>query len=326
VQYSDRPQYVQQSASGKLYVSTKPTLSAPTGTLRYLDPVGVAPDFKFLLAYAYRGNSPTTWAVANVDWASAAQRQPANDEITLCDHNSGTVDPEVCVSSTNGLADAVAALKVAVPGTDVEIQNNIDMASLGFTDTTFVAASVDGKFIAFGEGHSAPTARAILLHDDGVSAPQASGSLYVKDLILNAADQVFGIALDSTGQTLGVHGNETYFTKVSYPFEERLQGKRSTFATGAGIAFHPGANGPGTPADKRLAFVASNNGTIEAIDIAYYDFVRGTLATKYNLYGALRVTQPFPGDAPNVVLKLFGLSKSGLVIIDVTAADLIAGP
>jgi hypothetical protein len=159
-----------------------------------------------------------------------------------------------------------------------------------------------------------------------VNPVAASNSALVTDLINNASDQVFGVALDSTGQTLGIHGNETYFTKVSYPFELRLQGKKSTFATGAGIAFHPGANGPGTPQDQRLAFVASNNGTIEAVDIAYYDFNRGSLATKYNLYGPLRATHPFPGDPANVVLKLFGLSQKGLVIIDVTSADLLAGP
>jgi hypothetical protein len=77
---------------------------------------------------------------------------------------------------------------------------------------------------------------------------------------------------------------------------------------------------------ERLAFVASDNGTIEAVDIAYYDFVRGALATKFNLYGPLRASLPFPGDAPSVVFKLFGMSSKGLVVIDVTAADLIAGP
>jgi hypothetical protein len=327
LQYSDRPQYVQQSASGNLYVSTKPTNAAPTGTLRYLDPSAVAPDFRFLLDFAGDPTaSPNTYAVANLDAVGTKDNQPANDAITLCDHNSGTLDPTVCVTSTSGISDAVTQLRAAVPGTDVVLRNQINLAALGFKDTTYVAASEDGKSIAFGEGNRAPLARTILLRDDGVNPVAASNSALVTDLINNASDQVFGVALDSTGQTLGIHGNETYFTKVSYPFELRLQGKKSTFATGAGIAFHPGANGPGTPQDQRLAFVASNNGTIEAVDIAYYDFNRGSLATKYNLYGPLRATHPFPGDPANVVLKLFGLSQKGLVIIDVTSADLLAGP
>ena len=62
------------------------------------------------------------------------------------------------------------------------------------------------------------------------------------------------------------------------------------------------------------------------IDIAYYDYLRGSLATKYNLYGPLRASLPFPGDDPSVVFKLFGVSSAGLVVIDVTAADILPGP
>jgi hypothetical protein len=113
---------------------------------------------------------------------------------------------------------------------------------------------------------------------------------------------------------------------VNQPFTQRLQGKKSTFNKGAGITFHPNADGTTTPAADRLAFVASANGSVEMIDIAYYDFSRGSLATKYNLYGPLRATLPFPGDDPSVKFKLFGLAPAGLVVIDVTAADIAAGP
>src|SRR5260221_14139156 len=100
----------------------------------------------------------------------------------------------------------------------------------------------------------------------------------------------------------------------------------STFSNGAGIAFHPNADGTGTPQDSRLAFVSSNNGSVEAVDIAYYDFNRATLVTKTNLYGPLRASLPFPSDWPGVVLKLFGVSSKGCVVIDVTASDLLPGP
>ena len=62
------------------------------------------------------------------------------------------------------------------------------------------------------------------------------------------------------------------------------------------------------------------------MDIAFYDFVRGALATKFNLYGPLRASLPFPGDPPGVVFKLFGVSSKGLVVVDVTAADILPGP
>ena len=332
--FSDRPQYIQQAAgaNGRVYLSTKPTAaSGEKGTIRFLDTQAAAPDQRFILAFASAGSDPNSYLIANIDAAGvtpAPANSAANDVLTLCDHASGTTNPQSCASSANGIADAVAQLRTLIPTTDVDAQVNLDENSLGLTDTTYAAASGTGEWIAFGEGHRAPYSRAFLLRDDGTNPngyTYASPSLNIQDLINNASDQVFGLALDKTGQTLGLHGSETYFASVTQPFSQRLQGKYATFSQGAGIAFHPNADGNSTPQDQRLSFVASNNGTIEIVDIAYFTS-RGTLATKYNLYGPLRASLPFPGDDPLVVLKLFGLSPNGLVVIDVTAADIQAGP
>ncbi len=331
--FSDRPQYVQQSVSGRIYLSTKPTAaSGMKGTVRWMEPAAAAPDQRFLLAFATRGTDPNSYLIANIDNATVAPssaNSTASDTLILCDHPSGTTSPMQCASSANGIGAAVAALRALVPTTDLDAQANLDENSLGLTDTTYAAASGDGQWIAFGEGHKAPFARAFLLRDDGTvpnSYTYASPALNILDLINNASDQVFGIALDKTGKTLGIHGAETYFASVTQPFTQRLQGKKSTFNQGAGIAFHPDADGTTTPQDKRLAFVASNNGSIEMVDIAYYDFNRGTLATKFNLYGPLRASPRFPNDDPAVLFKLFGVSSAGLVIIDVTANDILPGP
>ena len=330
--FSDRPQYVQESAQGMLYLSTKPTSAAPKGTVRYMDPAAAAPDQRFILAFATRGADPNSFLVANIDEADvvpAPAGSPLSDLLILCDHASGTLDSPTCRSTRGGVLETVDSLRAAVPQTDVEAGANLDENSLGLTDTTYAAASGDGQWIAFGEGHQAPTARAFLLRDDGTVPKKysyASPSINVIDLINNASDRIFGVALDKTGKTLGIHGAETYFAAVTQPFTERLQGKKTTFNVGAGIAFHPDADGTGTPQNKRLAFVASNNGSVELVDIAYYDFNRGTLATKFNLYGPLRASLPFPTDDPSVVLKLFGVSPKGLVVIDVTAADILPGP
>ena len=331
--FSDRPQFVEQSSSGRLYISTKPTAAAPAGTVRYLNPAAPAPDERFILAFATGGNDPNSWLIANVDFAGvtpAPATSTANDLVTLCDHASGTTGASICASSTNGIQAAIAALLAAVPASDIDYGVNLDEGSLGLSDTTFAASSGDGKWISFGEGNTKRTfARDFLLRDDGTvpnSYTYASPAINVTDLINNAADKVFGVALDKTGQTLGIHGEESYFAAVNQPFTQRLQGKKSTFSKGAGIAFHPNADGTTTTASDRLAFVASANGSVEVIDIAYYDFSRGSLATKYNLYGPLRATLPFPGDDPSVKFKLFGLSPTGLVVIDVTAADIAAGP
>jgi hypothetical protein len=330
--FSDRPQYVEQSSSGRLYISTKPTTQAPLGTIRYMDPAAAAPDERFILDFAFAGSDPNSWVVANLDAVNvtpAPATSSANDILTLCDHASGTTNAPTCVSSAGGILAAIQALQASVPTTDVDFAVNIDFSSLGLTDTTYVASSGDGNWITFGEGHKLPVARNFLLQDDGTVPNRftyASGSLNVVDLMNNQSDNIFGVALDKTGKTLGVHGTETAFSTVTVPFTQRLQGKKTTFASGTGITFHPNADGVNTPQADRLAFVASANGTIEAVDIAYYDFVRGSLATKMNLYGPLRATLPFPGDPANVLFKLFGLSAKGLVVVDVTAADLLPGP
>src|SRR5215213_1696880 len=332
ISYSDRPQYVEQSSAGRLYFSTKPPGAAPLGTVRFLDPAAPAPDQRFILAFATSGSDPNSFLIANIDNASvppASATTTANDALTLCDHASGSTAAMTCVTSTLGIMDAINNLKIAVPQTDLDWRANADENSIGLSDTTFAASSGDGKWITFGEGHTGGFGRALMLQDDGSVPNQynyASEAINVGDLIRNAADKVFGIALDKTGKTLGIHGAESYFAAVTNPFTQRLQGKKSTFAQGAGITFHPNADGTGTTAADRLAFVASANGSIEMIDIAYYDFQRGSLATKYNLYGPLRASLPFPGDDPSVVFKLFGVSSAGLVVIDVTAADILAGP
>lgn len=330
--FSDRPQYVEQSSSGRLYFSTKPTVQAPQGTVRYMNPADSVSDERFILEFAFAGTDPNSWVVANLDAVSvtpAPATSTANDQLTLCDHPSGTPDDPTCISYTVGIDSAIKLFKIAMPTSDVEAAVNIDFGSLGMTDTTFVAASGDGKWITFGEGHKSPVARNFILQDDGTKPNHftyASGSLNVVDLMNNSSDQIFGLALDKTGQTIGVHGTETSFSFIAKPYTQRLQGKKTTFNQGAGIAFHPNADGTATPEASRLAFVASANGTIEAVDIAYYDFTRGSLATKFNLYGPLRASLPFPGDPADVVFKLFGVSAKGLVVVDVTAADLLHGP
>ncbi|MEP7002020.1 MAG: hypothetical protein ABI969_16145 [bacterium] len=339
--FSDRPQYVEQSMSGRLYFSTKPTTQAPKGTIRYMDPAAAAPDERFILEFAFLGSDPNSYVVANLDFVRvipAPATSAQNDSLVLCDHNSGSNAATTCVAGLGGIAATVALLRQAVPLTDVEAIANIDFGSLGLTDTTYSAASGDGRWITFGEGHFAPVARNFALLDDGTGRVRSDGvldlntytyaspSLNIQDLMTNASDQIFGVALDKTGKTIGVHGTETAFSAVTFPFTQRLQGKKSTFAKGAGIAFHPNADGVNTPPNSRLAFVASDNGSIEAVDIAFYDFVRGALATKFNLYGPLRASLPFPGDPPGVVFKLFGVSSKGLVVVDVTATDILPGP
>jgi hypothetical protein len=83
-----------------------------------------------------------------------------------------------------------------------------------------------------------------------------------------------------------------------------------------------------------VLFTATSSGVIEIVDVAHYNN-RGRLTTKGNLYGPLRATLPLPqdnaalvcpGDPNCVILKVYGLSAGGLVVIDLRAVDIKPGP
>ena len=118
-----------------------------------------------------------------------------------------------------------------------------------------------------------------------------------------------------------MNGRESYFFDVASPFHLRLAGKFNTFDEGAGVAYHPDNVGDLTPEAARVAFIASANGTIEISDTYHYTS-RGVLPVRANLYGPIRVARPWPGDDPGVILKLFGLTTEGFIVIDVRASDI----
>lgn len=326
--WSDRPQYIAQSAGGRIYYSTRPTPAAPDGTLRYLDARHTSPDSRQV--YQYGGASTTLGliAVLNVDAVivdPAPADSPLSDMLTICDHNSGTTEASQCVSTRDGYQAADSLLRIAVPQTDIVFVPQLDIATLALTDTTFVAWSGDRKWLAFGEGQANP-GRIVMVNDSTESAtPVFSSGIEVSDLVENASDRVFGIALDQRGRMLAAHGTRSYFGAVEFPFHLRKQGRFDSFAEGSGVAYHPLADidpaAPGNDPNTRLAFVASANGTIDIVD-AYYYVSRGRLNVRDNLYGPLRASLPLPGDPPEVVLKLYGLTQRGLVVIDVKAGDI----
>ena len=360
--YSDRPQYLAQSNTGRIYFSTRPTSFATPGTIRYVEtnPIYPAPDPRIIHDYV-EGSLGTAfrYALFNIDSLRivlSAATSSLSDTIAVFDHVYGSNDPAavICVNGFDSINNVpcpkstatggpVTASNPANPtieaiintmralGSDMEGVLRIDLDEMALHDTTFVTASFNNHWIAFGEGNSAPSttgARIIMVADSLASfgGPQfSSPTVTVRDLTENASERVFGIALDQTGKTLASHGLESYFTEVNNPFHLRLQGKFNSLDQGAGIALHPLADGRNTPMPSRLAFVASNTGEIEIVDIAYF-ISRGKLQLKYPIYGALKASLPMPGDDPAVVLKLFALTQRGLIVIDVTQADIKPGP
>jgi hypothetical protein len=325
VSYSDRPQYLAVSKAGRVFYSTMPTASAPAGTIRWLDPALPVPDPQQIWQYGTStGSGSAQWVLFNIDSAFITKFTGTikSDILTVYDHPYGQLTGQLVGQDS----DVVSAVSKLGTTSDAQLIANLDINTLALTDTTFLAESGDHTWVAFGEGNTGGAGRIMMVNDPCCAMPGFfSPGVAVTDLIDNANERVFGVAVDSTGTTLAAHGNESYFAAIQNPFHLRLQGKYNSFDNGAGIAFHPGANGNATVSTDRLAFAGSQDGHIEIIDIAYF-LQRGRLTLKGNLYGPLRASRPFPGDPPGTVLKLFGLSSGGLVVIDLTATDIKPGP
>jgi hypothetical protein len=325
VDYSDRPQYIAQSASGALYYSTKPTTTATPGTLRRLDnflDTRAEPRQIWQYGTFLKGH----YVVINSDHVDVIEGESGvPDQIVICEHTPGdNPNTAVCVTSLT-VEGAVAALKQAPVSGNLEAIKDLDVASLALPDTNFVAVGGDRRRVAFGEGHTPSRAGRVLMVFDPTGTPangaQYSAPLEVSDLTNNASDKVFGLDLNRNSANLGVHGEETFFADSSL----RLQGKYATFNTGAGIAFHP-ANVDENTVDSlaRVAFVASGDQSIQIVD-SYSYRLRGRIPIRENLYGALRAVVPTQGELaadPDLVVKLFGLTPEGVVVIDVRKVDI----
>ena len=357
--YSDRPQNLAQSTTGRIYFSTRPTTFAPEGTIRYIEtlPAYPAPDPRIIHDYVEgTGGTDFRYVIFNIDSMGVDPAPPnstLSDELVMWDHPYGKLNGLICVNGKdrNGVRICPISTRDGTPGgipdpsvsavintmrfqgSDIDPVLRMDIAKLPLTDTTFVAASFNNHWFAFGEGNSAPgiTGARIIMIADSIPAPAferpqfSSPLVTVRDLTENASERVFGLALDRFGKNVVAHGTESYLAEVENPFHLRLQGKYNSFDQGAGIAMHPLADGRNTPMPSRLAFVASANGEIEIVDIAYF-LNRGKLTLKYPIYGPLKASLPMPGDDPTIVLKLFALTQKGLIVIDVTQADIKPGP
>jgi len=297
------------------------------GTIRWIDPSLPAPDPRQVWQYGtITQGTAQTYALFNVDSIAIGASLPTStesDTLFIWDHPYGQTTGVIAVSDPNPLtaiAHAVAA------GSDAEAILRLDQGSLALTDTTFAAVSGNRNWIAFGEGHTGGAGRVMMMKDSAGAVPNFFSPLVtVTDLTNNASEKVFGLALDRSGKTVASHGLQSYFALVEDPFHLRLQGKFDSADNGAGIAFHPNADGILSPSDQRLAFVGSASGQVEIVDIAYY-IGRGKLQLKSPIYGPLRTSLPMPGDAPGVIMKLYAMSKDGLIVVDLTAADIKAGP
>lgn len=333
IDYSDRPQYIAQSASGALYYSTRPTSEATPGTLRRLDNyLDARSEPRQLWQYGTRKEK--VWVILHADAVSVTfipvidSTGAVTDSISglvICDHTPGR-EPgtAVCAQGTN-IPAIVTQLRAAPVSSDVEAIFELDYASLALPDTNFVAVGGDRRRVAFGEGNTKTRAGRVMIVTDPVGTPpdltKYSAGIEIRDLTNNASDKIFGLAINANSTNVSVHGAETFFADSSL----RLQGKFATFNDGAGIAFHPrNVEENTTDQNARIIFVASGDKSIQIVD-SYSYRLRGRIPIRTNLYGPLRAVIPTAGERaadPTLVVKLFGLTPEGIVVIDVRSSDI----
>lgn len=326
--YSDRPQYIAQSDGGRVFFSTRPTSAQREGTLRWLDPALPFPDPRQIWQYGTKVEGTSVqYAIFHVDSIRIGATPPASsasDTLFIYDHPYGQLGPTIVGIDS---IPVTAGEDLRGFGSDIEIVLGLDVETLALTDTTFVAASGDRTWIGFGEGNTSGTGRIMMVNDPaplpvpGFFSPHQT----VTDIVHNAAERVFGLAIDSTGLQTTAHGLQTYVASLDSAWHLRLDGVYDSFDNGAGVAYHPRAKSTLSANADRVLFTATSSGVIEIVDVAHYNN-RGRLVTKGDFYGPLRTSAPLPGDPPEVILKIYGLSSGGLVVIDLRAADIKPGP
>jgi hypothetical protein len=313
--------------------------------------------------------APDFVAVANTDLVNIVN-VGAGDQVMMWDHFPGDYD----ISLIGGPSDSVsgAANQLVLQGSDIAWgTGRWQVPSLGFSDTTFVTASGDGGWVAFGEGSVDPVGRIIMYN---ATRDSITNVIQVNDLMTNANETVRGLSLNHDG-TLGVaRGDDAYF----FSTDLRKQGRGDLPGGGAGAALHPlhadypsldNFDGTYHP-DTHLAFIGTAEGTIDIFDAFHFNRV-GRIFIRDMMVGPLAAVLPFPedntafqctsvpvlngsgqllgeaidiysddrGDVPwpdidtdpgtpsedkCVVIKLFGITSSGgVVVVDVRKGDIL---
>lgn len=332
--FSDRPQFIAQDAAGRLLFSTRPTSAANTGTIRVASTQSgwSAPEAKLLVVAGDLVADNKTTSIVHVDSVYSAVDGSC---VQIWDHKPGF--PETVVTSgCLALDEALAAMEVhrAAGNTDLWYVKQAKWAieRLALRDTTFVAASGDRDWVAFGEGGTDlnEPGRITLWNS---STAMIHSRLLVADLVNNASERVSGLDLSYDG-SLGSASGEA--ASYYWSTDLRLQGSvTKAVPGGAGAVLHPSlpSFSPDMPSsEKTLAFVGQADHTVRILDTTHFT-ERGQIHIRDLIVGPLRVGPPLPTDNEGlgascvgqdcVVLKLYAITDAGgVVIVDVRARDI----
>ena len=317
--FSDRPQYVAVDSFGNLIYSTKTSLVGDLGTVRkgYFDDGWDRSEAKLFIEHGKLSAQENFYAIAHIDSIQGSTDTVGVDTITggvltedhlaFFDHVPGFPDQIIKGLTVGGGIPAIdtALTQLRNSGSDVfsASSSRWNITSLTFKDTTYVASSGDGGWVAIGEGGAAPVGRVLSYGARPLQSTSLSRSLQVADLLTNPAEEVRGIGLNYDG-TLGVARGRfaAYFFS---PPDLRLQGLTEipVADVGSGAALHPlhanfrtleNLSGTYTP-DTHIAFVASGEHTVDIIDTQRYTRI-GRVYIRDVVTGPLRAVLPFPTD------------------------------
>ncbi|HSG09809.1 MAG TPA: hypothetical protein VLA36_15715 [Longimicrobiales bacterium] len=316
--FSDRPQYVAVDSFGNLVYSTKTSEVGNLGTVRkgYFENGWSRSEAKLFIEHGELTPSEDFYSIAHIDSIQSSTDTLGVDSLgnvltaaslALFDHVPGFPN-QIIKGTTVGIgipAIDSALTQLRNGGSDVFAASAArwNIPSLTFQDTTYVAASGDGGWVAVGEGGAAPVGRVLSYGARPLESTSLSRSLQVADLLTNPAEEVRGIGLNYDG-TLGVVRGRfaAYFFS---PPDLRLQGLTEIPVpeTGAGATLHPlhadfrtlDNLGGGYSPDTHIAFVASGEHTVDIIDTQRYTRI-GRVYIRDVITGPLRAVLPFPVD------------------------------
>jgi hypothetical protein len=316
--YSDRPQFIAQASNGLLVYSTKPTPADTNGTARIYDARKLRSEI--FTGYVDR-HTPDAALVVNADSAFFT----AAKTLLVCPRKrfGDTTNPPCMEGRPSDVADSLLVLRNLPPNAsggkyDTRVDVGANITEVGFSDTTFVAASGDRNYVAVGEG-ARSNARIPMFF-----APAGGDSLIlvgdVKDLISNAAERVIGLGINYDGSLGVARGSQAYYFGPSL----RLQGVVAAGSPTGGVAMHP-ANAGYPGGSFRLSFVSGIDEKAPYVDVIdNFNFFRvKRVYTRDPVVGALAVAPRAAGDPASVALRIYALTTRGVLALTITSTDLV---
>ncbi len=221
--YSDRPQFLAMDQNRQIHYSTWPTAEgSERGTIRRAfvpAPTGAVPnpepEVQFHELQLAGPGEDNAWGILHIDLASLGR----NPTFLMTDHLPGDLSLGITELVNTIDFEFVHTPAFQATGSDIAIFSKPFVEEdLGLTDTTFVAASGDGRAVAFGEGNSVLDGRRIMVYQavgDFITA-----GLQTEDLGINKDEFISGLGLNFDASLGVARGEQAYF----FTMDLRLQG------------------------------------------------------------------------------------------------------